>query len=234
MVASPDEPLLDRALPDGVPLLASWWWRALVVGGSIGMVPLLLVLWHEIDVPFGAWMQAHWPGLFAGVGILAAPELWLLGSACTFLWWAARRERVAAQGAFALFVAVGAAVLVSGMVHAFGRGVTAIAAGDRFEHWSHLSPNARCAAIAAVAVCSWNDRGAWRRVLAALVALTMAAEVSLGVAFASDALAGAWIGAIAGLIVPWLRWRGAAGWAIEVAPGVLGEAPSGEFSDRSP
>ncbi|MFM7807115.1 MAG: hypothetical protein ACKPEA_04190, partial [Planctomycetota bacterium] len=77
-----DEPLLDRALPPGVPLLASWWWRALIVGASIGLLPLVIVLWHAIDVPFGAWMQTRWPGLFAGVGILAAPELWLLGSAC--------------------------------------------------------------------------------------------------------------------------------------------------------
>ena len=225
MAVSPDEPLLDRALPDGVPLLASWWWRALTVGGSIGLVPLVIVLWHAIDVPFGAWMQAHWPGLFAGVGILAAPELWLVGSACAFLWCAARRARGAAQGAFALFVAVGAAVLVCGLAHAFGRGMTALVAGERFEHWSHLSPNTRCAAIAAVAVCSWNDRGAWRRVLTALVALTIAAEVSIGVAYASDALAGAWIGAIAGLVVPWVRWRGAAGWAFDSAPGVLGEPP---------
>jgi len=225
MFAMVDEPLLDRRVPAGVPLLASWWWRALVAGGSIGMVPLLIVLWHAADVPLGAWMQAHWPRLFAGVGILAAPELWLLGSACAFLWWAARREREAAQGAFALFVAVGAAVLVSGLVHAFAHGMTLLIAGERFDRWSHLSPNTRCAAIAAVAVCAWNGGGGWRRTLTALVALTIAAEVSLGVAFASDAFAGAWIGAMAGLVVPWLRWRGATGWAIEVEPGVLGEPP---------
>lgn len=232
MVVPTDEPMLDRTLPAGVPLLASWWWRALVVGGSVGMVPLLLVLWHAIDLPFGAWMQSHWPGMFTGVGILAAPELWLLGSACAFLWWAARRERAAAQGAFALFVAVGVAVLVCGLTHAFARGATAIVAGARFEHWSHLSPNARCAAIAAVAVSSWNDHGSWRRMLTGLVALTFAAEVSLGVAFASDALAGIWVGAIAGLLVPWIRWRGAAGWAIDTAPGVLGEAPGEAIADK--
>lgn len=220
-----DEPLLDRALPPGVPLLASWWWRALVAGASIGLVPLLIVLWHTIDAPFGAWMQAHWPGPLAGVGILAAPEIWLLGSSCTFLWWAARREREAAQGAFALFVAVGAATLVCGVAHAFARGMTAIVAGERFERWSHLSPDARSAAIAAVAVCAWNGQQSWRRPLAALVALTMAAEVSLGVAYASDTLAGAWIGAMTGLVVPWVRWRGAAGWAVDAAPGVLGEPP---------
>lgn len=225
MADEPDAPWIERTLPPGVPLLASWWWRALVAGGSIGLVPLLIVLWHAVDVPFGAGMQAHWPGLFTGVGILAAPELWLLGSVSAFLWWAARRERAAAQAAFALFVAVGAAVLVCGLVHAFGRGMTALVAGERFEHWSHLSPDTRCAAIAAVAACAWNDRGAWRRVLTTLVVFTMAAEVSLGVAFASDTLAGAWIGAMAGLVVPWVRWRGASGWAVDAAPGVLGEPP---------
>jgi membrane-associated phospholipid phosphatase len=228
MAAEPDALLLERTLPPGVPLLASWWWRALVAGGSIGLVPLLLVLWHAADVPLTAWMDAHWPRMFTGVGILAAPELWLLGSACAFLWRAARRERVTAQAAFALFVAVGAAVLACGLVHAFGRGVTAIVAGERFARWSHLSPDTRCAAIAAAAVLAWNIRGPWRRTLAALVALTVAAEVALGVSYASDAVAGAWIGALAGLAVPWVRWRAASGWAVDAAPGVLGEAPRAE------
>lgn len=225
MAHEPDAPLLERTLPVGVPPLASWWWRALVAGGSIGLIPLLLVLWHAVDVPFGAWMQAHWPGVLTGIGILAAPEPWLLGSACTFLWWAARRERQAAQGAFAFFVAVGAAVLVCALAHAFAHGATALLAGERFDRWSHLSPDTRCATIAAVAVIAWQHASPWRRMLTMLVALAMAAEIALGVAFASDTLAGAWIGAMTGLLVPWIRWRGINGWTLDAAPGVLGESP---------
>ena len=44
--------VMDRRLPAGIPLLASWWWRILVVGASLGLVPVLVVTWSFIDEPF--------------------------------------------------------------------------------------------------------------------------------------------------------------------------------------
>lgn len=211
MIDAPEDILLDRRVPAGVPLLESWWWRALVAGTTIGLVPLLVVLWRFIDVPFGAWMERTWPGLLTGFGIVGAPELWLVGSGVAFLWMAAQRERERSQRAFELFVTVGAAVLACGLSDAFAEGAVWISAGGA-NAWEHLSPNPRSAAIAAAAMWSWSAAPAWRRRILSMVPLVLAAEVALGVAFVADALAGAWFGALAGLVVPWVRWRGRDGW----------------------
>lgn len=211
MLEAPEDILLDPRVPEGVPLLESWWWRALVAGVTVGLVPLLIVLWHFIDVPFGAWMERTWPGPLAGFGIVGAPELWLTGSGIAFLWLAAQRERERAQDAFTLFVTVGVAVLACGFTDAFARGAVRILSGGE-EGWTHLSPNIRSAAIAAAAVWSRGNAPRWSRRVAWMVPLVLAAEVALGVAFLADAIAGAWFGAISGLAVPWIRWRGRDGW----------------------
>jgi hypothetical protein len=206
-----DDLLLDRRLPVGMPLLESWWWRALLAGSGVGLVPLLIVLWHFIDEPFGSWMERCWPGILTGFGILGAPEFWLIGSIGAFLWLSAQRERASAQQAFELFVTTAFALLACGLVDAFARGLlilTTIGTTD----WSHLIPSTRAATIAAGVSWSWSVLPAWRRRMLALLVLVLAAEVALGVAFASDALAGAWLGFLAGLAVPWIRWRGREGW----------------------
>jgi hypothetical protein len=207
-----DDILLDRRVPADVPLLESWWWRALVSGVSIGMSPLLIVLWHFIDVPFGEWMEAHWPGLLSGFSILGAPELWLVGSGAAFLWMAAQRERERGRHAFVLFVTIGAGVLACGFLDVFAEGAVWIVAGGA-DAWEHLSPNPRAATIAAAATWAWAAAPGWRRRIAIALPLVLAAEVAVGVAFLADAVAGAWIGVLGGLLVPWVRWRGREGWA---------------------
>ena len=211
MLDTPEDILLDRRVPAGTPLLESWWWRALAAGVTVGLVPLLIVLWHFIDAPFGAWMEMHWPGLLTGFSILGAPEFWLVGSGVSFLWMAAQRERARAEDAFLLFVTVGAAVLACGFCDAFAEGAVWIVAGGA-DAWEHLSPNPRAAAITAAAVWSVAAAPRWRRRIAIALPLVLAAEVALGVAFVADAIAGAWLGALSGLAVPWIRWRGREGW----------------------
>lgn len=211
MLDAPDDILLDRRVPAGTPLLESWWWRAFVAGVSIGLIPVLIVLWHFIDVPFGAWMEAHWPGLLTGFSILGAPEFWLVGSGVAFLWMAAQRERERAQDAFVLFVTIGASVLACGFCDAFAEGAVWIAAGGA-DAWEHLSPNPRAATIAAATIWTWTAAPRWRRRVAIALPLVLAAEVAVGVAFLADALAGAWLGVLVGLVVPWIRWRGRDGW----------------------
>ena len=211
MLDTPEDILLDRRVPAGTPLLESWWWRALAAGVTVGLVPLLIVLWHFIDAPFGAWMETHWPGLLTGFSILGAPEFWLVGSGVSFLWMAAQRERARAEDAFLLFVTVGAAVLACGFCDAFAEGAVWIVAGGA-DAWEHLSPNPRAAAITAAAVWSVAAAPRWRRRIAIALPLVLAAEVALGVAFVADAIAGAWLGALSGLAVPWIRWRGREGW----------------------
>jgi hypothetical protein len=212
VIDAADDILLDRRVPADVPLLESWWWRALVAGATIGLIPLLIVLWHFIDVPFGEWMEAHWPGLLSGFSILGAPELWLVGSGVAFLWMAAQRERARAQDAFTLFVTVGSAVLACGFCDLFAEGAVWIVAGGA-NAWEHLSPNPRAAAVTAASAWGWAATPRWRRRLTIAVPLVIAAEVAVGVAFVADAIAGAWMGALAGLVVPWIRWRGRHGWA---------------------
>lgn len=202
--------LTERRVPEGVPLLESWWWRALLAGTTIGLVPLLIVLWHFIDEPFGAWMERSWPGFLTGFGIVGAPEPWLTASGIAFLWMAAQRGRQAAQQAFSAFVTVGVAVLACGLCDAFARGALLLSGCG--PEWSHLSPSTRCATIAAAAMWAWSGVPSWRRRLSLAVPLVMSAEVAMGVAFAADAVAGAWIGAVSGLVVPWIRWRGRQGW----------------------
>ena len=209
MIDAPEDILLDRRVPTGMPLLESWWWRALVAGGTIGLIPLLIVLWHFIDVPFGEWMEAHWPGLLTGFSIMGAPEFWLVGSGVAFLWMAAQRAR--AEEAFLLFVTVGVAVLACGFCDAFAEGLVWIVAGGA-NAWEHLSPNPRAAAITAAAVWSVAAAPRWRRRIAIALPLVIAAEVAVGVACVADAIAGAWLGVLSALLVPWIRWRGREGW----------------------
>lgn len=237
MIEAHEDILLDPRVPAGVPLLESWWWRALVLGVSIGLVPLLIVLWHFIDAPFGEWMARTWPGLLTGFGIVGAPEFWLTGSGIAFLWLAAQRERERAQDAFTLFVVVGVAVLACGFAYAFARGATRILS-DGEEGWTCLRPDVRSATIAAAAIWSRSNAPHWSRRLTWMVPLVLAAEIALGTAFAADAIAGAWIGATCGLVVPWVRWRGRDGWmprrrwSIGVAPSANG-ARSGSASDAA-
>lgn len=209
MIDAHDDILLERQVPAGVPLLESWWWRALLAGSGVGLVPLLVVLWHFIDVSFGGWMERCWPGILTGFGILGAPELWLIGSLGACLWLAAQRERVQAQRAFDLFVTIASALLTCGVVDAFARGILILSGA---ADWSHLIPNARAATISAGVIWAWSILPAWRRRMLIVFVLVLAAEVALRVAYPSDALAGAWIGLLAGLVIPWIRWRGRDGW----------------------
>ncbi len=199
--------ILDRRVPDGIPLFASWWWRTLFAGTSLGLVPVLAVAWAFIDVPFGHWMEANWPTLFTRVSGLGSPAAWLLVCASIYLAAAALRARHAARWAFLLLAEIAVAILVCGFIHLLANGFERFMDGSGAPTWSHLIPSVRCATIAAAA---WTCRLRWpaSRVFGAVtVAMVIAAEIALGTVFLSDAIAGAWIGVVAAVVLPWVWWR---------------------------
>ncbi|MFM1830217.1 MAG: hypothetical protein RLZZ558_557 [Planctomycetota bacterium] len=199
--------VMDRRLPVGIPLFASWWWRIMAVGASLGLLPVLAVMWSFIDAPFGRFMEWIWPTWLVRLGDLGSPTLWLAGGASVYLLAASLRHRAAARWSFLMIASVATALVVSGV---FGgmlwTGRAWHAAGDAPD-WNALWPDARCAAIAAAAFTLWVRLQGFGRVLLALVGLVMAAEVAAGSAFLSDAMAGAWIGAVSAAAVGWAWWR---------------------------
>jgi hypothetical protein len=199
--------VMDRRLPVGIPLFASWWWRVMAVGASLGLLPVLAVMWSFIDAPFGRFMGWIWPAWLVRLGDLGSPTLWLVGGASVYLLAASLRHRAAARWSFLLIASVATALVVSGV---FGgmlwTGRAWHAAGDAPD-WNALWPDARCTAIAAAAFTLWVRLQGFGRVLLALVGLVMAAEVAAGSACLSDAIAGAWIGAVSAAAVGWAWWR---------------------------
>ena len=213
----------DMRVPAGVPLLASWWWRALIAGITLGLVPLVCVLWGIIDTPMGAWMEARWPTLLLGASAFGSPSAWLMASAAAYLAAAALRQRDRARWAFLFLCCIGAAVVLCLLIDGCAELGHRVLPGVRSDTWSHLAPSVRCATIAAAATTGWLRWRSARRVWIAIVLLVCAAEVARGVVFASDAISGAWLGVLMALLVPWAWWRvhpdtlpgvrPAAGWA---------------------
>jgi|GEM_PF-3076219 len=198
--------ILDMRLPYAVPLLASWWWRALFAGISIGLLPLLVVLWHFTDVPLGEWMRAHWPGLFSSAHVLGAPEAWLLASAAAYLAAAALRERGRARWAFLFLINISAAVIVCLLLDGVAELAQMFFARGASAMWSHLAPSPRCATVAAAAITCWSRWPSTRWMCVTATVLVMASQITLGSFFASDALAGVWIGVLTATVIPWVWW----------------------------
>jgi hypothetical protein len=199
--------VMDRRLPAGIPLLASWWWRILVVGASLGLVPVLAVMWSFIDVPFGRFLGWIWPAWLVRVGDVGSPTLWLAGGAAVYLLAASLRHRAAARWSFLMMASVAAALVVSGVIGGMLWASRALhAAGDAAD-WNAMWPDARCATIAAAAFTLWVRLRGFQRALLVPVGLVMAAEVAAGSAFLSDAVAGVWIGAVSAALVGWAWWR---------------------------
>lgn len=198
--------VMDRRLPQGVPLLASWWWRAVVAGVTLGLVPLLAVLWAFIDVPVHRLLEWMWPSWLSGARALGSPEAWLAGGTAIFLASAAMRRRDTARWGFLLAANVTAGLMLAWALGAVIGLLASLDARSGSPTWLHLWPDARCAAAAAAAMTLWiRVPGAWR-VLLAMVALVVLGESSLRTAFLSDALAGAWSGTLAAMAVPWAWW----------------------------
>ncbi len=157
--------VMDRRLPVGIPLFASWWWRVMAVGASLGLLPVLAVMWSFIDAPFGRFMGWIWPAWLVRLGDLGSPTLWLVGGASVYLLAASLRHRAAARWSFLLIASVATALVVSGV---FGgmlwTGRAWHAAGDAPD-WNALWPDARCAAIAAAAFTLWVRLQGFGRVL---------------------------------------------------------------------
>ncbi|NBX24746.1 MAG: hypothetical protein EBQ99_01625 [Planctomycetes bacterium] len=206
MTQAPAFHVMDRRLPQGVPLLASWWWRAVVAGVTVGLVPLLVVLWAFIDMPAHRLLDWMWPGWLVGARALGSPVAWLAGGGAIFLVSAALRRRDVGRWGFLL-----AANVASGLALAWvcGAGIGLLASLDARSGspaWLHLWPDARCAAAAAAAMTLWIRVPSMGRVLLAMVALVVLGESAVRTAFLSDALAGAWCGTLGAMAVPWAWW----------------------------
>jgi membrane-associated phospholipid phosphatase len=70
----------------------------------------------------------------------------------------------------------------------------------------------------ALATAHWARVSSLRWPCTLVAALVMVAEVGDGVAWASDALAGAWIGFATALAVPWAWWMRQRSLDVEAAP----------------
>ncbi len=198
--------VMDRRLPQGVPLLASWWWRAVIAGLTLGLVPLLAVLWAFVDVPVHRLLEWMWPSWLVGARALGSPAAWLAGGGAIFLASAALRRRETARWGFLLAANVSVGLLLAWVLGMMIGLAASLDARSASPAWLHLWPDARCAAAAAAAMTIWvRVPGAWR-VLVAMVALVVLGECSLRTAFLSDALAGAWSGTLAAMAVPWAWW----------------------------
>lgn len=202
-----EAPLLSREVPSGVPRLASWWWRALLGGGTIGMIPLVAVLWHFGDVPIGALADAAWPGLTRWIGSLLSPLGWVLVVALLGAWCASTRRQREAADAWNAIACMATGWALCGALDLLGLMARLTVPAERAARWSHCAPSAACAVSVALATWAWGHRSSLRWPLTVAAFMVMAADVADGVAFASDAVAGAWIGFAAALLVPWVRWR---------------------------
>ncbi len=198
--------VMDCRLPQGVPLLASWWWRAVAVGVTVGLVPLLAVLWAFIDVPVHRLLDWMWPRWLVEARVLGSPVAWLAGGGAIFLVGAAMRRRDTARWGFLLAANVTAGLLLTSVCGAVIGLLASLDARSGSPAWLHLWPDARCAAAAAAAVTLWIRVPSMGRVLLAMVALVVLGESSLRTAFLSDALAGAWCGTLGAMAVPWAWW----------------------------
>lgn len=202
--------LMARAVPEGTPRLVSWWWRALFVGGTIGLVPLLAVLWHFGDEPIGAFLDAIWPHAFRWLGSVFSPLGWMLAVALLAVWRASTQRPTEAAAWWSALMPMVAAWALCGVFEVLGAIVAWTVPAERAAAWSHLSPSPACGVPVALACALWSAHSAVRWPMTALAALALLAEVADGVAYASDALAGAWCGVAAAAALPlalWLRAR---------------------------
>lgn len=203
----PDEgALMTQVVPAGTPRLMSWWWRALAAGTSIGLIPLLAVLWHFGDQPIAAWMDALWPHALRWLGSIFSPLGWTLAVALVAIGRMRTRRPEEARAGWHSLACMAAAGMLCGAFHLLGMLVGLAVPAERASSWSHLSPSVPCAVPVALAATLWARRSAARWPVTALAALTLAAEVADGVAWASDALAGAWCGVAAAAALPLVLW----------------------------
>lgn len=206
MTQAPTFHVMDRRLPQGVPLLASWWWRAMAAGVTVGLIPLLAVLWSFIDLPVHRLLDWIWPSWLVGARALGSPMAWLVGGGLIFVTGAALRRRDTARWGFLLAANVLAGLLLAWVSGALIGLIASLDARSASPAWLHLWPDARCAAAAAAAMTLWIRVPSAARLLAAMVALVVLAESAVRTAFLSDALAGAWCGTLASMAVPWAWW----------------------------
>ncbi len=205
-----DSALVSPTVPAGTPRLASWWWRALLAGATLGLIPLLAVLWHFGDEPIAAGMDAVWPGALRWLGSIFSPLGWMLAVSLVAAWRISTRRTDEASGGWMSLACMLTAWVACGAFHLMGVMAGWTVPAERAAGWSHLSPSGACAVPVALAATLWARRSSLRWPVTALAALTMAAEVADGVAWASDALAGAWCGVAASAALPlalWMRGR---------------------------
>ncbi|MFM7806501.1 MAG: hypothetical protein ACKPEA_01050, partial [Planctomycetota bacterium] len=197
--------------------------RAMAAGVTVGLIPLLAVLWSFVDLPAHRLLDRMWPSWLVGARAFGSSVAWLAGGGLIFLAGSAMRRRDVARWGFLLAANVTAGLLMAWVTGAVIGLAASLDARSVSPAWLHLWPDARCAAASAAAMTLWIRVPSAGRVLAVMVSLVVLGESSLRTAFLSDALAGAWCGTLGAMAVPWAWWT----FRTESYPAIRPEAAPG-------
>lgn len=182
-------------------------WRAVLIGVTLGSVPLIALLWRFVDPHVEAWsatIGADWP---RQVGRLGLAEVWLVPAViATAVMAVLGRIHGARWGLFLISAVIASGVVVNLLKIAIGR--ERPQREDPLGPWAFSFPSGHTTTIATVAtviVLRWPRL--WPAAIP-LVAIVAAARVCDHGHHLSDVVAGAVLGVAVTLVleVAWSRW----------------------------
>ena len=192
------------------PLLATAWGRALISGISVGLIPVVCVVWFFFDKPFAnQFTQKEWEQwvFLRSLGLLGDALPWICLCAYIFLLGIFGKRRDIATWAVFLCISIAVSGAVSNLVKFIFMRARPNWHGAIPEGSSFSFPSGHAATIGAVAVvCVLR----WPKLLP--VALAGVALVALNRVMSqnhhiTDVIVGAALGMISALVVQWCWWK---------------------------